>query len=294
MILARELEQKAKELSSQSIHYTLATVVRCESPTSSKPGAKALVTEYGDIFGWIGGGCAQPAVIKTVKECIKTGQPQLIRVTPTHEAALEDGIVNFNMACHSGGTLDIFIEPISMKPLLLIVGASPVAKALSRLASVAGFEVNVAARDADPALFPDASAIHDSLKLESFNLQRMPYVVVSTQGKADEAGLKAAVRIGSPYTALVASQRKAEKLIANISAKDIATDKLETIRYPAGIEIEARSPEEIAVALLAELIQVKNAEMPDMSSRPMTEILESETSEPVVTESTSGGCCSKS
>lgn len=301
MIHTKELEKKAEELSQQGIHYTLATVVRCESPTSSKPGAKALVTEAGDIFGWIGGGCAQPAVIKTVKECIKTGQPQLIRVTPTHEASLEDGIVNFNMACHSGGTLDIFIEPVSIKPLLLIIGSSPVARALNKLSNIAGFETNIIARDADAVMFPEASDISSSMKSNEIQLQRMPYVVVSTQGKADEVGLKTALAIGSPYTALVASERKAEKLIEKLTNKGVNKKHLENLRYPAGIEIEARSPEEIAVALLAELISVKNSDQPDMSGMPfpnnaeLSEESESGTAEAVdTTTASSGGCCSQS
>ena len=101
MIISAKLELKAQELTRQDKHFALATVVRCESPTSAKPGAKALVTFEGEIFGWIGGGCAQPAVIKTVQDCIKKGHSQLIRVTPTVQTALEDSIVKFNMACHS-------------------------------------------------------------------------------------------------------------------------------------------------------------------------------------------------
>jgi xanthine dehydrogenase accessory factor len=294
MIHNRELEQKAEELNRKGIHYTLATVVRCQSPTSAKPGAKALVTEAGEIFGWIGGGCAQPAVIKTVRECIKSGQPQLIRVTPTHEAALEDGIVKFNMACHSGGTLDIFIEPVTMKPLLLIIGTSPVARALARLASMAGFEIHAMAGDADLNAFPDATQINDSMKVENLSLSRMPYVVISTQGKRDEAGLKAGLAIGSPYTALVASQRKAEKLVEKVSAEMTDKSVLNTLRYPAGVEIAANSPEEIAVALLAQLIQVKNTEMPDMSQAPelVAATSTNEVKESVTTEVSS--CCSKS
>ena len=293
MLLNKTLETKAKELQQQGIHFTLATVVRTESPTSSKPGAKALVTETGDIFGWIGGGCAQPAVIKTVKECIKTGQPQLIRVTPSHHPELEDGVVKFNMACHSGGTLDIFIEPISMKAQLMIIGASPVAVALSRLASISGFDVIVAARDINPADFPDASSTIASFKLNELALNQMPYVVVSTQGKSDEVGLKSALGLGSPYTALVASERKAEKLIEKLqSNEEVSPQQLAELRYPAGLDIGVRTPEEIAVALLAEIINVKNTEQPDMSSRPFVNISSKHDIE--AHSNSDGGCCSKS
>ena len=192
MIISAKLELKAQELTRQDKHFALATVVRCESPTSAKPGAKALVTFEGEIFGWIGGGCAQPAVIKTVQDCIKKGHSQLIRVTPTVQTALEDSIVKFNMACHSGGTLDIFIEPVTVKPLLLIIGASPVAQALSTIASMSGFEVTVAAEDTSKALFVSEVTVINSLELADGYFNRMPYVVVSTQGKRDEVGLKTA------------------------------------------------------------------------------------------------------
>jgi xanthine dehydrogenase accessory factor len=293
MINSAELELKAEQLTRQGKHFTLATVVRCESPTSAKPGAKALVTFEGEIFGWIGGGCAQPAVIKTVRECIKTAQPQLIRVTPTHQTALEDGIVKFNMACHSGGTLDIFIEPITVKPLLLIIGASPVAQALSKIASISGFEITVAAEGTSNELFSSEVSVLDSLEIADGHFNRMPYVVVSTQGKRDEAGLKAALKIASPYTALVASSKKAMKLLEKTAGINFSPDIINNVRYPAGLKIGANTPEEIAVALLAELIQFKNARSESMYNPPNIQNESANTDpEPAAKPSESSSCCS--
>jgi xanthine dehydrogenase accessory factor len=271
MINSAELELQAQELARQGKHFTLVTVVRCESPTSAKAGAKALVTFDGEIFGWIGGGCAQPAVIKTVRNCIKSGQPQLIRVTSTHPTDLDDGIVKFNMACHSGGTLDIFIEPITVQALLLIIGASPVAQALSKIASMAGFEVVVAAEGISKDLFSNEAKVLDSLEILDGYFNRMPYVVVSTQGKHDEAGLKAALKIASPYTALIASSKKAKKLLEKAAQMNGSSKVIDNVRYPAGLEIGANTPQEIAVALLAELIQVKNTRQEDMYTPPSIE-----------------------
>ncbi len=293
MINLARLELKAKELTQQGKHYALATVVRCVSPTSAKPGAKALVTYEGDFFGWIGGGCAQPAVIKSVRECIKSGQAQLIRVTPTEQAVVEGGIVKFNMACHSGGTLDIFIEPITVKPLLLIIGASPVAQALAKIASMSGFEVIVAAEGASQSLFENEVILLDAFETLDGYFNRMPYVVVSTQGKRDEAGLKAALKIASPYTALVASAKKAKKLLERAAEMNMPQQVIDKVRYPAGLDIGANTPEEIAVALLAQLIQLKNTSHEDMYTPPQLENgnaknnLESEG-----TSEGSGGCCS--
>jgi len=293
MINSTKLELKAQELIRQDKHFALATVVRCESPTSAKPGAKALVTFEGEFFGWIGGGCAQPAVIKTVQDCIKKGHSQLIRVTPTVETALEDSIVKFNMACHSGGTLDIFIEPITVKPLLLIIGASPVAQALSTIASMSGFEVTVAAESTSKALFPSEVTVIDSLEIVDGYFNRMPYVVVSTQGKRDEAGLKTALKIASPYTALVASSKKAKKLMEAVSKMNLSVEAIEKVRFPGGIEIGANTPEEIAVALLAQLIQVKNSGCEDMYTPPSIEDDSAKTDSEVVAKPVeSSGCCS--
>jgi xanthine dehydrogenase accessory factor len=293
MITPAKLELKAEELTRQGQHFALATIVRCEAPTSAKPGAKALVTFEGEIFGWIGGGCAQPAVIKTVRDCIKTGQPRLIRVTPTVQAALEDDIVKFNMACHSGGTLDIFIEPLSVKPLLLIIGASPVAQSLSTIASLSGFEVVVAADGISKALFCHEVTVLDSLEILDGYFNRMPYVVVSTQGKRDEAGLKAALKIASPYTALVASSKKAKKLLEQAGEMNISATVIDHVRYPAGLEIGANTPEEIAVALLAELIQFKHNSSEDMYTPPIIENERTKSaSEAIAKPAESSGCCS--
>jgi xanthine dehydrogenase accessory factor len=263
------LEAKAKELTEQGKHFTLATVVRCQSPTSAKPGAKARVTFEGEIFGWIGGGCAQPAVKKTVRECIQSGQAQLIRVTPTQQTDVEDGIVKFNMACHSGGTLDIFIEPMTMKPMLLILGASPVAQALSNIAAISGFEVTVAAQNIDANLFSDQVSLLDSFEIPDMYFNRMPYVVISTQGKGDSAGLNSALNIASPYTALIASTKKGKKLLEAASSK-ASPEAIAKVKFPAGIPIGANTPDEIAVSLLAQLIEVKNKGGLDMHTPPFT------------------------
>jgi xanthine dehydrogenase accessory factor len=293
------LEQKAKELTELGQHFTVATVVRCQSPTSAKPGAKAIVTYDGEIFGWIGGGCAQPAVRKAVRECIQSGQAQLIRVTPSPQTDVEDGIVKFNMACHSGGTLDIFIEPVTVKPILLILGASPVAQALSKIASLSGFEVTVAAKDIDSGLFDDKVNVLESFHIPDMFFNRMPHVVVSTQGKHDNAGLKTALDIASPYTALIASSKKAKKLLEAVTTNEETRAAAKNVKFPAGINIGANTPQEIAVALLAELIQFKNTSDADMlgvpkiqdSSAQNAHMLEPQQNQQTKKSNPSAGCC---
>ena len=156
---------RAAALEDAGIPFALVTVVRTVSPTSARPGAKAIVCADGVIQGWIGGGCAQPAVIKSVKQALDDSQSRLIRISPGKTGPVEDGIIDFGMSCHSGGTLDIFIDPVLPQPILLIVGGSPTAQALAGLAPRVGFAVTVACHGADRETFPDATRLHDGFDL---------------------------------------------------------------------------------------------------------------------------------
>jgi xanthine dehydrogenase accessory factor len=281
MVHSDAVLDKAQELKAEGTAFVLATVVRAESPTSAKPGAKAIVTAQGELIGWIGGGCAQPAVLDTAKKALKDGQSRLIRVSPNKGGNVEEGIIDFGMTCHSGGTLDIFIDPVIARPALLIIGASPVAQTLSALAHRAGFAVHVAFPDADAEMFPDAVQIIDGLALTPLAQRVPPFLVVATQGKRDEAGLEAALQLGSPYVAFVASARKADKLKSNLKAGGLDPARVDAICAPAGVEIGAVTPEEIAVSVLAGLIQAYRGGMPVASA---------EASGSVAAKAT-GGCC---
>jgi len=248
---------RAQELKARGIPFVLATVVRAESPTSAKPGAKALVTGDGELIGWIGGGCAQPAVLDTARKALKDGQARLIRVSPNKGGAVEDGIIDFGMTCHSGGTLDIFIDPVIARPALLILGASPVAQTLGVLAQHAGFAVHAAFPGADAEMFPHAVQIIDGLDLAALHCGVPAFVVVATQGKRDEAGLEAALNSGAAYIAFVASGRKADRLKAYLKERGHAPARVDAILAPVGVEIGAVTPEEIAVSVLAALIQAR-------------------------------------
>jgi len=270
---------KAQEFKACGTPFVLATVVRCESPTSAKPGAKALVTADGELIGWIGGGCAQPAVLDTAKKALKDGQARLIRVSPGKDGEVEAGIIDFGMTCHSGGTLDIFIDPVIARPALLIIGASPAAQTLSALAHHAGFAVHAAFPGADAEMFPQAVQIIDGLDLETLRCGVPPLVVVATQGKRDEPGLEAALKTASPHIAFIASERKAQKLRAYLKERGQDPARVDAIVSPAGIEIGAVTPEEIAVSVLAGLIQTRRNEA---AAAPPQATVEQE-----------GSCCSE-
>ncbi len=254
--------EKASQLKAQGVSFVLATVVRCEPPTSAKPGAKAIIDAEGVVEGWIGGGCAQPAVIATAKKALEDGRPRLIRITPNKNTAEGEGVVEFGMTCHSGGSLDIFIDPIVKRPGLLVIGASPAAISLTELASRTGFEVTAAFPNADGELFPDADRVVGSLELSELSGVRPAFVVVATQGKRDEAGLEAALNTGADYIAFIASAKKAAKLREYLADKGYDDHRIKAIVSPAGMDIRAVTPQEIAVSVLAALVERRRREQP--------------------------------
>ncbi|MEE4245697.1 MAG: XdhC family protein [Kangiellaceae bacterium] len=282
MINNKELNNLAEQLSEQGMPFAIATVVKAVSPTSAKPGAKSIITLEGELHGWIGGGCAQPAVRKAALEVINSGQPQFIRVAPkeVHEqqnTAVEYGIVPFKSSCPSGGTLEIFIEAVEQAPQLLIVGSSPVAQALSKLASAANFDVVVAAKNIDNSDFPEASKLFDHLEYDELKLTRQPMVVVATQGRDDIAGMSLALQIDTPFTAVVASQKKAKVLLERMSDK-FEQSRLARVTSPAGVDIATKQPIDVAIAILAQLIDQKNTNSfgviaePDKATNSVAEV----------------------
>jgi xanthine dehydrogenase accessory factor len=231
--------------------------VRFQAPISGKTGNKAIIFPDGTMWGWIGGGCAQPVVIKEALQALADGKPPLVRISP--KAASQDGILDYTMTCHSGGTLDICIEPVLRKPHLLILGRSPIAQTLARLAKAIHYRVSVAAPGADRERFPDADHLQPDLHLEAVKISADTCVVVSTQGESDEEALQQAAAVGAEYVAFVASKVKARKVLEYLREAGISPERVNQIRSPAGLDIGATSPEEIAVSLLAEIVQLKGA-----------------------------------
>lgn len=266
MIETDAVLHKASRLQSVGTPFALATVVRCENSTSAKPGAKAIITANGDISGWIGGGCAQPAVIKTAKQALRDGQARLIRIRPAHDEPVPEGIIDFSMRCYSGGTLDIFIEPMLARPVLLIIGTTPVAQVLCALARRVGFAVTAAGRDLDETLFPDAERIVNRLDAIEIAPGVLTFVVVASQGKGDEEGLETALASGAEYISFVASATKAKKMKVYLRERGHETSRVETIIAPAGIEIGAVTPEEIALSVLAGVVQARRRGLGSVAS----------------------------
>jgi xanthine dehydrogenase accessory factor len=241
--------------------FVLATVVRTVSVTAAKAGAKAIIRPDGTIVaGWIGGGCARGAVLKAAREALADGAPRMVSVQPENLLAElgvkpgenRDGVRFASNMCPSKGTMDIFVEPVLPQPSLVILGASPVALSLAAQARQLGYHVTVAAPRSDLPVATDADLIVDGLALGQLN-QAKRFVVVSTQGKGDEAGLRAAIATPAAYHAFVGSRRKMAALRAKLIGEGLAAAALDTVKAPAGLDLGAITPEEIAMSILAEI-----------------------------------------
>jgi xanthine dehydrogenase accessory factor len=251
----------AARLQAEDRAFALVTVLRAQAPTSATAGDKALVTADGQTHGWIGGGCAQPAVVKTVRQALASGQPQSIRIAPTDETAertLGD-VLEFGMACHSGGTLELFIDPVLPAPQLVVFGDSPVARALTGLAPRIGLQAVLVADGAQAGDFPEAARVigSDSAEAVVALCPSAGMVVVATQGRRDLPGLRAALALQPRHLWFVASERKATVLRESLIGAGEDPERVAAIVAPAGEPIGAQTPEEIALAVLATVVAAR-------------------------------------
>lgn len=248
----------AIRLQREGTPYALVSVIRALAPASARPGDKAVVTADGQLHGWVGGGCAQPAVIRTVRQVLADGRAQLIRIAPAQEGserALGD-VLEFGMSCHSGGTLELFIDPVLPRAHLVVVGQSPVARALVQLAPRVGFAVTLVAHEAHAGEHPDAQEVLSTDDPAVVGPQVPPgaWVVVATQGRRDVQGLRLALGLSARYVALVASARKAQVLKDALVAAGSKAAAVGAIVAPAGYPMPATTPEEIALSVLAAVV----------------------------------------
>ena len=245
--------------------FALATVVRTVAATAAKAGAKAVILPDGTVSeGWIGGGCARAAVLKAAREALADGEARLVSVQPPD--ALQDqgvaadeeraGVRFVKNMCPSQGTMDIFVEPVLPRPQLLVCGSSPVAIAVADLARRLGFTLTVCAPQSEQASFADADR-----RIEGYALPAEEgcarYVVIATQGRGDEIALRAALSAKTEYVAFVGSVRKAKVLKAKLAADGVAPARLTELKAPAGLDLGAITPDEIALSILAEVVAVR-------------------------------------
>jgi xanthine dehydrogenase accessory factor len=250
--------------------FVLATVVRTVAATAAKAGAKAVILSDGTISeGWIGGGCAKAAVLQAARESLLDGKPRLVSIQPPQLlneqgfAADEErqGVRFVKNMCPSQGTMDIFVEPVLPYPQIVICGSSPVAVAIAELARRIGFAITVCAPAAEQASFTEVDRRIDGFELPKDEGARR-FVVISTQGRGDEAALRAALVVEAEYLAFVGSRKKAEVLKAKLLAAGIPAERLAKLKAPAGLALGAITPDEIALSILAEIVTVRRRGAP--------------------------------
>jgi xanthine dehydrogenase accessory factor len=245
-MLTGPLSARARELTAQGAAFVTATVVRVEHPTSVAPGNVALVHEDGEIEGFVGGVCAQNSVRLYSLEAIERGEPLLLRILPEGQAEQEirtdEGSVTVQNPCLSGGAIEVFLEPFLPPPRMIVAGDTPIAAALLRLGPELGLEA-VDSRGADSG---PATPTAEDLAL-----------VVAAHGRDERAILKSALEAGVRYVGLVASRRRGGAVLDALRDDGVSEELLERIDTPAGLDIGARSPAEIALSILASIIEVR-------------------------------------
>ena len=249
------------ELERQREPFCLAIVTRVQAPTSGKPGFKAVVRVDGTILGWVGGSCSRHALVTEARAALEDGEPRLLRLRPGTEACppRADGVVDRVMECQSGGAMDIYLEPHGPPPQLIVVGDTPVAESLTALGRLLGFRVIAAGVGLDPSRFPDADEIVSDLPELAGKIDAATYAVVATMAQYDGMALEILLRSPAGYVGLVASRRRAEALREDLRAHGVPEEALERIRNPAGVDVGARTPEEIAVSVAAEIVGVRRS-----------------------------------
>ena len=235
-----ELLQLAADLARRREPFVLAMVVRREPYSSAHAGDMAIITADGAYHGWLGGNCTQPTVRREARLALADGKPRLVSLSPDPKSQERPGVTALPMTCHSGGSVEIYLEPMLPPPQLWILGESPCARALARLSEVMGYGVERA-----PA--PGTA-------------QAPVFAVIATMGENDEQSLAAAIAAHCPYIAVVASRQRFAEMCEALLERGIPREALDQVHNPAGLDIGARLPEEVALSILAEIVEHRRAQ----------------------------------
>lgn len=194
-------------------------------------------------------------VLKEVTEALDDGKPRLVRVSPTPSNEPSRGVKEYKMTCYSGGEVDLYIEPVMPKPHLVIIGKSIIGRALMKAAKAIDFRLTVINEESNQEVFPEADHHQTAFNLEGISFNKHTFIVVATQGDNDERGLQTALGVKCRYVGFIASRKKRDGVFANLLNLGLSQAQLDEVHAPAGIDINGKTPQEVAISILAEIIQ---------------------------------------
>ena len=277
-----ELLQLAASLAARREPFVLAMVVRRQPYSSAQQGDMAIITADGGYHGWLGGNCTQPVVKREAVRALIDGRPRLLSLSPEPGVDQRPGVTVLPMVCQSGGTVDVYLEPILPPPRLVLFGMSPVIRALAQLGKGLGYSVDVVAPEAEAGLLPAADRIfvdwtHPDLRASGPSSKT--FAVVATMGEHDEEAVTSALGLSPGYLGVVASRTRFGQLREALLARGISAQPLDRIRNPAGLDLGARLPEEVALSILAEIVQLSRLQIEEPAPPPRP--VEAEALDPV-------------
>ncbi len=273
-----ELLQLAADLARRGEPFVLAVVVRREPYSSAHAGDMAIITADGGYHGWLGGNCTQPAVKREARRALADGQPRLVSLSPEPDRRPQPGVTALPMTCGSGGSVDVYLEPVLPAPRLLVFGPSPVARALAQLGNGLGWIVDAVDPAADRAAYPGAARVLAGPGAPEWR-DLAPgaagvFAVVATMGESDEDAIEAALALRPAYLGVVASRKRFALVRETLLARGMPAAALEQVRNPAGLDIGAVLPEELALSILGEIVQLRRSGATRRAEEPVAGIAE--------------------
>jgi xanthine dehydrogenase accessory factor len=238
--------ERAVELTNSGESFVMATVVWRQGPSSGQSGSRALITSDGKLHGWIGGACAEPVLIREAKKVIESGKAQLVwlgQVADFLGMHVPDGVLTVPMACQSEGALQIYVEPVNASPQVTIVGRSPMAVTLQQLIEVMNWRVQIL----------------DFADFKTSMVNSSSVVIIATQGHGDEEATETALPAGPVYLGVVASRKRGAAVLSYLEDRGFAKSKIDTVQLPAGLDLGHTTHREMAVSILAQLVQLRAA-----------------------------------
>lgn len=254
------------KLNNERKTYAKAMVVRRQLPSSGKPGDFAIILPNGDMHGWVGGGCTRGIVLKEALLAISEGRSRFVRISPDAEHDEMPNTKLYRMTCQSGGSVDLYIEPVLPRPQMVIFGQSHIGIALAKLCMAMDYKVVVVHQDADRSNYGDLQNLTIVPSLDVSDLTQNSYLIVCTQGQGDEQALEMAIQTGNDFIAFVSSRKKAHAIFNTLRSRGVTFEQLKKIRTPAGLDIGAKLPEEVAISILAQIIE--DIRKPDAAPEP--------------------------